>query len=175
MINLDFLFQYFRHPLQMGTFTESSKSLVEAVVEEMKGKTIVELGAGRGPVTKGILSKLGEDGRLVSFEINPKLYEQLAMITDNRFTPVYDSAENFESYIKGADCIISGLPLTSLKGALRERVLTICKKYPLFIQYKYANSTKLLEQYFDNIRLIKVMKNIPPAVVYVCTNDGGGL
>lgn len=173
----DFFFQYFRHPLQMGTFTESSKSLVEAVVEEMKGRHIVELGAGRGPVTRGILKRLDElddCGTLVAVEINSKLYEQLTMINHQRFTPVLDSAENLEMHATNADCIISGLPLTLLgfKNGVREKILSTSAKYPLFIQYCYADVSELLQHYFREVRVEKVPENIPSALVYVCTNKG---
>ena len=170
---LDFFLQYFRHPLQMGTFTESSNSLVEAVVREMKGKKFVELGAGRGGrMTEGILSKLGEDGRLVALEINPKLYEQLAMINDYRFSAFLDSAENFEIYENYPDCIISGLPLLLLgfQKGVREKILSTSAKYPLFIQYSYADVGKLLQQYFRDVEVTEVPENIPPALVYVCSN-----
>lgn len=171
MGKLDFFWEYFRHPRQMGTFTESSGSLIEAVVNEMRGLHIVELGAGRGPVTRGILDRLPGDGTLTAFEINPRLYRHLARINDSRLTTILGNAENFEAYVRDVDCIISGLPLTSLRRGVRSEILTKCKKYPLFIQYKYADSRRLLEQYFSSVTTIREIRNIPPAYVYVCSND----
>jgi len=171
MTKLRFAWEYFWHPRQMGTFMESSKSLVETVVSQMRGSRIVELGAGRGPVSRGILAKLPKDGVLTSFEINPHLYRHLARIEDPRFTPILCGAENFESYERDAECIISGLPFTSLGKRVSREILSRCMDYPLFIQYKYADSKRLLEQYFSSVTRIREMKNIPPAYVYVCSNE----
>jgi len=166
-----FFLEYFRSPLQLGTFTESSPFLVEAICREVKGKDIIELGAGTGPVTRGLLECLDSDSTLTSFEINKRLFRHLAEIKDERFVAIRDSAKNLDQYDLQPDCVVSGLPLTIMKKQDRERVLRYCSKVPLFIQYKYANSTSLLEDYFSRVSTKRVFRNIPPAVIYVCSNN----
>ncbi len=170
-----FLLEFLKHPRQVGTPTRSSLFLVRGIVREIAGDRIVELGPGDGPVTKGILKVLPEYGRLVSIENNRRLYEQLRQIIDPRFTAVYDTAENLEKRLEElemneVDCIVSGLPLTSLDGRVKKKVLEACKRHSLFIQYKYWGSKGLLEKYFSRIRTKLVLRNAPPAVIYVCRN-----
>jgi phospholipid N-methyltransferase len=169
-----FIGEYLKHPRELGTFTQSSQFLVKGILNEISGKYIIELGAGTGPVTKGILRHLPENGKLISFEINPSLYKHLEKITDPRFIPVKDSAENLEYHLEkmnfDADCIVSGLPLTSLKRTTRNKILEACSKHSQFIQYKYWGSKKLLEDYFLNVNLKHVLRNFPPAVIYTCSN-----
>lgn len=166
--SLDFLMQSVKHPRQLGTPFQSSKFLVDAVVRELVGETIVELGAGTGPVTKGILDYLSTQGRLVSFEINPALFRHLKKIHDSRLTLVQDSAERLDEYISQFDCVVSGLPLTSLPNPVCYRILDQARKARRFIQYKYASSTRMLEEYFSKIRVKREWRNFPPAVIYVC-------
>ena len=166
----NFVLEFIKHPKQLGTFTQSSPSLVYSVVSEMNGKNIVELGAGSGPVTRGILNKLGPDGKLTTFEINHNLYQNLLNIKDPRLTVINDSAENLSKYVCEVDCVISGIPLTSIKQEERNKILDSCSKYPLFIQYKYMDSAKDLRKYFSNIYIKREWRNVPPAVIYICDN-----
>jgi len=56
-----------------------------------------------------------------------------------------------------------------LKGT-RDGILSASAKSPLFIQYGYADIEEMLQEHFNEVRVKKVLKNIPPARVYVCTN-----
>lgn len=166
--SLDFKLQWIQHPIQLGTPFQSSKFLVNRVVEELTGKTIVELGAGTGPVTRGILDYLPEDGKLISFEINPALFQYLQNINDRRLAIVRDSAENIGKYVDDFDCVVSGLPLTSLRKDTTKKILERVTGVDRFIQYKYASSRRMLEKYFSHIRVKREWRNFPPAVIYVC-------
>ena len=57
METLRFVREFFKYPLQVGTFTQSSKVLAKKMAEEINGSVrIVEFGAGTGSVTVEILS-----------------------------------------------------------------------------------------------------------------------
>ena len=165
-----FALQYFKHPRQMGTPIQSSSLLVKAVIEEIIGKNIIELGAGKGPITRGILKIIPPDGKLTCLEIEKEFCEELRRYNDSRLRVINESAEELRNYLNGNDCIISGLPLTSLPHNIRSRILESVKDYR-FIQYKYFPSRRLLEDYFSEIKVKRVLLNIPPAVVYVCHNN----
>ena len=170
----DFFDQFFKHSKELGTPFQSSKYLVRAVAREVVGLNVIELGAGHGPITRGILA-YHPNVRLTAFEINHKLLEHLAQIQDPRLTIVRESAENFLDYVNGLDsidCIVSGLPLTSMPKSVVEKILESSRKSQRYIQYKYFPEKRLLENYFDHIKAKIVWRNIPPALVYVCSNNG---
>ncbi len=166
-------FKNFNDMKVLGTPFQSSRYLVDAVSNEVKGNKVVELGAGNGPITKGILAYHPKmqfpELQLTAFEINPKLLKNLAKTKDSRLTIVSESAENFLKYVPEPDCIVSGLPLTSMPRNIVDKVLTSSKK-GLYIQYKYWPEKTLLKDYFNNIKSKVVWRNFPPALVYVCKN-----
>lgn len=167
--SLDFLIQAVLHPKQLGTPFQSSKYLINAIIKELSGKRIVELGAGNGGLTKGILS-YEPLTQLTSFEINDSLLENLVKINDPRLKIINASAENFPDYVDDFDCVVSGLPLSSMKKEIIERILENSRK-ARFIQYKYFPTKMLLEEYFKSVSAKIIFRNIPPAIIYNCSNE----
>lgn len=171
--SMDFFDEFFRNRRQLGTPFQSSKYLVRTVAREVVGFNVVELGAGHGPITRGILAYHPEVN-LTAFEINSRLLEHLAEIQDPRLTIVRESAENFPEYVDdlaSIHCIVSGLPLTSMSRPLVAKILESSRN-SRYIQYKYFPEKKLLETYFDHVSARVVWRNVPPALVYVCHNNG---
>ncbi|MFQ6034560.1 MAG: ribose ABC transporter ATP-binding protein [Sedimentisphaerales bacterium] len=73
MKTLRFAYEFFKYPIQIGTFTQSSKVVAKKMAEEINDSAkVVEFGAGTGSVTAEILKRLPENGRLTCFEINPQ-------------------------------------------------------------------------------------------------------
>ena len=71
MDSLRFARQFLRHPKQLGTVVQSGRTLARKMAEEVGDSVqVVEFGAGTGPVTREILKRLPENGRLTCFEIN---------------------------------------------------------------------------------------------------------
>lgn len=170
----DFFHEFLKHRKELGTPFESSKYLSRAVAKEVTGINIVELGAGPGAITKGILAYHHEIN-LTAFEINSRLLEHLADINDPRLTIVRASAENFPDYFEdldSIDCIVSGLPLTSMPKHTVKKILESSKKSRRYIQYKYFPEKKLLEDYFESVEAKVIWRNVPPALLYVCHNNG---
>ncbi|VVB77840.1 Uncharacterised protein [uncultured archaeon] len=170
--NGDFVKEFVRNRKQLGTPFQSSKYLAKAVAKQVVGYNIVELGAGAGPVTKAILNELKEEAvRLTAFENNPRLLEHLIQIEDSRLTIIGESAENFQDYIQDFDCIVSGLPLTSMPKNVVHSILNASKEAQRYIQYKYFPEGDLLKQYFSSVKSRVVFRNIPPlTIVYICEN-----
>lgn len=166
----DFAREFVQNRRQLGTPFQSSRYLVETVAKSVVGTDVVEFGAGAGPITKGIL-KYHEKIRLTVFENNPRLLEHLAEINDPRLTIIGESAEDFYEYVNGFDCVVSGLPLTSMPKNVVHNILEKSKKAKRFIQYKYFPEGDLLRKYFSDIKTKIVLRNIPPlALVYICNN-----
>lgn len=173
MMNLHFIHQFIRHPGQVGTFTQSSRSLAKKMAEQIDGSAeVIEFGAGTGSVTAEILKRLPEHGRLTCFEINPTFCRDLERINDSRLKVINDDARNCEQYLDGCDCIVSGLPLTLFTKSTKDKILAITSKSKTYIQLQYTPLLmKKMKRYFPEVRLKFVPQNFPPAFIYVCKNS----
>jgi phospholipid N-methyltransferase len=173
MIYLHFVWQFFRHPTQVGTFTQSSKTLARKMAEQIDGSLeVVELGAGTGPVTTEILKRLPQNGRLTCFEINPKFCRDLERINDPRLKVINDDAGNCERYVDNLDCIVSGLPLAWFTESKQQEIFAITRKSKRYIQLQYTPLLgKKMRNYFSQVKLKFVPQNLPPAFIYVCKNS----
>jgi phospholipid N-methyltransferase len=173
MINVHFIRQFLRHPKQVGTFTQSSKSLAKKMAEQIDGSVhVIEFGAGTGSVTTEILKRLPKNGRLTCFEINPKFCKDLEKLNDGRLRVINDDAKNCEQYVDGLDCIVSGLPLTLFTKSKKEMILSITSRSKRYIQLQYTPLLgKKMKRYFPEVKLKFVPQNFPPAFIYVCRNS----
>ena len=166
--NKDFAREFVRNSKQLGTPFQSSRYLAKAVAEQVIGYNIIELGAGSGPITRAILNH-HLNIRLTAFENNPRLLEHLLEIDDDRLTVVGHSAEDFYKYVPDFDCIVSGLPLTSMPKHIVHKILEASSQAQRFIQYKYFPEGDLLKEYFSSVKSRVVLRNLPPlTLVYVC-------
>jgi len=173
MKSLRFVYEFLKYPIQVGTFTASSKFLAKKMAEQIDGSAeVVEFGAGTGSVTAEILRRLPENGRLTCFEINPHFCKCLEKINDERLTVINDDAKNCEHYVDGLDCIVSGLPLTLFAKTKKERILAITSKSKRYIQLQYTPFLgKKMKHYFSDVKLKFVPQNFPPAFIYVCSTS----
>ena len=79
-----------------GTLVPSTRYVSEKMTERVdfsRDLNIVELGAGTGVITKNILSKMSENSRLFTFEVNKNFVHDLKSIKDSRLKIVIKSAE----------------------------------------------------------------------------------
>lgn len=169
-----FVQQFIRNPRKMGSITPSSMALCESMAgcaDWMKVERVAELGAGDGVLTKVLLNSMSADTVLDVFEISPPLVSKLRMINDPRVNVHAISAERLnEKY----DAIFSGLPLLSLPVPLRHAILAAVHRSltpgGVFVQFQYTSLTQSeLSRYFTWERQ-RVLKNVPPAWVYRCTD-----
>ncbi len=167
----------------VGTVTFSSRFLVNKMVSPIQknnAQCIVELGAGNGCITKGILGKMGDDSKLYSFEINDKFCDMVRALNDDRLEVINDSAEKIEEYLQQhnehkADYIISAVPLVVLPDDIGARILAAVKKTlkpgGVFVQLSY--NPVMHKKHLTDFDLIKrkfTPLNLPPAFVFVCQN-----
>jgi phospholipid N-methyltransferase len=103
------------------------------------------------------------------FELDRVCYRELRRrIRDPRVRVYHKSAECLEEELDDFDCVVSGLPLTSINEKTARTILKASQKAKRFIQYKYFPSDKLLSDFFGNIR----EERIGIHVIYVCENNG---
>ncbi|NVJ66776.1 MAG: methyltransferase domain-containing protein [Gammaproteobacteria bacterium] len=161
-----------------GTFFPSSRFLANKISSLMPAdtKSVVELGAGNGAVTKSLLSHLSDDASLNCYEINQEFIKLLKdNVADPRLTVLERSALEISNDFAAdsIDVVVSCLPLAlfkdSMKQELMEAIHQALKPGGLFIQYQYSlKDRKFINQFFSHNKLKFVLRNAPPAFIYIC-------
>ena len=180
MKRLEFFKQSMRNLKTVGTITRSSKFVCKEMINHVdfkNSKVLVELGAGDGVITKHILSAMGPNTKLLSFEVNHAFCEVMRKIEDDRLIVVEDSAEKLQYYIDelGAgqpDFIISAIPFVAMPEDLSYKIVRSCEKSlqpnGKYIQIHYSLLLKkMYKSVFGNVDVNFVPLNIPPAFVLV--------
>jgi phospholipid N-methyltransferase len=178
-----FLRSFLASPRRVGSVLPTSRSTVRALLDlapVAQARLVVELGAGTGPYTRGILERLGPQGRLLSFEIDPALAAGLVEdLSDPRLRVVADSAANLEAHLDGRrpEVIVSALPFTSLPATVRREVLAVARtvlahdgvmlvlQYSPFVQRELQGTFGCVERHLSPL-------NVPPAVLFACRRPG---
>ncbi|WP_037378332.1 class I SAM-dependent methyltransferase [Serratia sp. M24T3] len=168
-----YLQKFISSPRTFGTLAPSSPWLCQAMVNQLdwsKTLKIAEFGAADGVLTKRILDKMRADAQLQAFEIQPSFIHQLNRIDDRRLQVLGYSAEHLEGEF---DAIFCCLPLLSIPTRISMKILQraqqrLKEKDGTLILFQYSRlSEKMLSRYFT-WKKIRVVKNFPPALVYVC-------
>lgn len=117
--------------LARSELTPSSDFVVSRVTAaiDRRAKTVIELGAGTGVITQGILDTLSPNAKLLSIELDPN---QVAKIReqnlDRRLVVAQGDARHLTSLTRGTefdapDCIVSSIPLFWFSIHDRNRLL----------------------------------------------------
>jgi phospholipid N-methyltransferase len=178
-----FLYKFMRAPKQIGSVTPSSAFLAKRMLKPVPWSqvtSVAELGAGTGAITKHLNAALHKETKVLLFEKDPYLRDQLS----TRF-PEYvcyaDASKIQPALLKegmdGLDCILSGLPFFNFPQMKREQLMdqisASLKPGGLFIAFQYSiQMKKLLKQHFEIERIHIVPFNVPPALIYVCRKRG---
>lgn len=183
---VQFLEGFLREPLTVGALWPSSAALAEVVVKSCEfepSDTVVELGAGTGAFTQGLLARLGPQGQLLAFDVN----EVSVRLLRERFPScraIHDSAENLNRHLEGrqARCIVSGLAWGNMLPAAQDRIMQAivdglapggqfvafayihARYYPTTLRFR-----RLMFDRFARVETTPVIwRNLPPAYVYRC-------
>ncbi|GIM28335.1 SAM-dependent methyltransferase [Clostridium polyendosporum] len=183
---MKFLIEYFKSPRTVGAIAPSSERLAEKMVDNIdfnNAKCIVEYGPGTGVFTDKLIKRKKQDTLLILLEYNKEFCKQLEDRYDgyDNVVIINDSAENVDKYleqydIKKIDYVVSGLPFASLPKGISNKILkktrTILKRDGLFITFQYTLIKKeFISSYFNEIKLERVVHNMPPAYVLKCQNS----
>jgi phospholipid N-methyltransferase len=168
-----FIREFFKHPKEVGTFTQSSKTLAQRIAQEIDGSTtIVEFGPGTGVVTAEILKRLPLNGQLICVEINPSFCEHLSRLNDPRLKVVNDDARNCDRHVDCPQCVVSGVPLMLFSKADKKKFLHKVSRADRFIQLQYTPLlSRKLSSYFPQVEVKFVTQNFPPAFICVCSKS----
>lgn len=161
-----------------GTIFPSSRYLSKKICSLIpnNAQTVIELGAGNGAVTKHLLNHIAPTANLSSYEINEEFITHLKQtFQDDRFTILEHSALEMPNDFKAGsvDVIASCLPLALFDEQMKRDLLKVIKESlkvgGLFIQYQYSlKDKKLIAEYFPRTEVKFVLRNAPPAFIYLC-------
>jgi phospholipid N-methyltransferase len=177
---LAFIRQFLRNPRELGSIMPSSRFLTRAIVEEIDfaSRRVVELGPGTGVFTRELLARLPADGALLALDTNADFVQLLRReLSDPRLRVVRASAEAVREQVaaqgwEGADVVISGIPYSLLPRATTDAIVRASHRVlapgGLFVAYQYSPYLRpFLRATFGSCRLKLVLRNLPPAVVFV--------
>ncbi|OGL67232.1 hypothetical protein A2856_04230 [Candidatus Uhrbacteria bacterium RIFCSPHIGHO2_01_FULL_63_20] len=125
-----FLKSLIRHPRTLGTLSPASPFTAHRVGDAIPegAKSILELGAGNGAITRELLSRLPSDGRLLAVELRPELAEELSAIGDTRLAVVRGDAREVRNMaaqhgFAAFDAAVSSLPFALFEESERDAIL----------------------------------------------------
>ena len=175
---INFLIQGVKNIKEVGALTRSGAPLCRKMIRTVpddKDVIIVELGAGDGVITHHLLKKLTPGSKVISVELNPKLWNTLKTIDDPRLIAINDDMDNLvnileELGIKEINQMICAIPFALLpKAQVKEFLLkhkSLIKPGGKFIQLHYApNLFSFYKEIFGSGKLHFVLSNVPPAFV----------
>ena len=170
---LVFFKRFLASPIAVGAILPTSLTTARVMASPApKDGTVLELGAGTGSITQGILEHLTDASKLTSVEIDAALADEFRKNFPAANLVVGD-AEDVLRNGSGWDAIISGVPFTVMEPAKRARMFDLVKRKlnpgGVFVAIQYSLSSKAeLERQFGNVNVKFSPLNIPPAAVYVC-------
>ncbi len=176
--------KFFQHGTTIASFAPSSRFLARKILKGIdyeSARCIVELGAGTGPITKELVSRVRPHTRLVIVERDPDFCKRLR--TRFAYAPNAEIIEGDAAHIdqlladRGithVDHIVSGLPLPSFPAEVRDAIIASSARalgeHGTFRQLTYMPLVywQFYRGYFEDVQFQLVPLNIPPAGVYVC-------
>lgn len=184
---LGFLLQFLRNPRELGSITPSSRFLTGALLGQLeldRTDRLVELGPGTGVFTREALRLLDQDARLLALDTNAEFVELLRNdLKDPRLAVVRASAEQVAEQVATqgwghVDAVISGIPYSLLPRHVTAGIVQsswqALRPGGLFVAYQYSPYLRpFLRAAFGNCRLKLVLRNVPPAVVFVSRKHVG--
>ena len=180
--NLMFVRSFLRSPKMIGSAVPSSRFLISKLFrhfEWTKAEVVVEFGPGVGTITRQMLQQLPADAKLIAMETNRDLAAHLEKnIDDSRLHTRLTSAKNVGKALKslrekGADYIISGIPLSTMPKQERMAIIRntwkALKPGGVFLVYQFSGlSQDWLEEVFGPVHQQIELRNIPPAWIFRC-------
>jgi phospholipid N-methyltransferase len=181
--HLFFARSFLKHPFMLGSVVPSSPSLVRRLTQQIDWDTsrvLVEYGPGVGTVTTALLQRLHPEGVLVAIDYNQGLADYLRQtVPDPRLRVVHGSAAEVERILAEmrlgrADCVVSGIPHSTLTAELRAQILQSTRRVlrpgGSFIVYQFTAAVlPQLEEVFGEVRQERELMNILPARIFSCS------
>ena len=176
---VEFFLKFLTQPGKIGSITPSSTRLTKRMMANLpweQMRLIVELGAGTGVFTSYIANRVHNDCSVLVFEQNKEMREALQARYPAFFYASQAqtlSRQRQELCLPKADCVVSGLPFATFPGVLRARIIR--QVYDnlandgMFVAFQYSPLISgLLKRCFSRVETGFVLRNMPPAFVYLC-------
>lgn len=129
-----FLFQFFKHPNDIGALAPSSKALAESMTRFVRSDALaprryLEVGAGTGAFTKTIAGKLGDQDQLDIVEINSRFCSRLEeKYADNPNIRIYQTSVLDWKPESQYDVIVSSLPFNAFPSDFVKQIFDHYRK-----------------------------------------------
>lgn len=168
---------------RVGSFFPSQPALIKKIIKLVKPvdeMVVVELGAGKGPITKELLKKMPTKSVLLVFEVKKEFADYIRRnIKDKRVRVICDDARNAGKYLKemklgAADYVVSAIPMGTSNARENLQLLLVIKKMlkagGVYIQFQYLlSSWREVKKIFGKSKIVSfVVNNVPPAFIYRC-------
>ena len=175
---------HFKKFLQQGrgiaSIAPSSRKLAIAACRGIlphRPQTIVELGAGLGPITAHAAQRMHPDSRLIAVERDPDFAAYARHVVPRAEVIVGDAGDIAallaERQVTQVDLVINGLPTPSLPEAVKRRIFEWLANLPdpVLMSQLTVMPWVYLPMYrhlFDRVHFDLVLANVPPGGVYHC-------
>ena len=182
-----FFWQWLKNPLRTAAVAASSAELAAAMVAELPddARRVIELGGGTGAITVALLDAGIRAGDLLVLELNEELHAHLhlrfpkvaVVLGDARSLPVLARACGYLD-AGPADAVVSGLGLLNMPHGLQRDILLAAfeclRPGGVFVQFTYGPLAPVADAVAAElgVRVRRgdfVLRNMPPATVYVYT------
>lgn len=177
--------EFVRHPSMVGSAFPASSRMVRRLLNPINWRAVdvlVEFGPGTGRFTAAALAKLKRSATLIAIETGEQFVEHLktAFRDDDRVQVVHGSAQDVLEILASqrlgyADCIISGLPFSTLPEAdakgIVEAAARALEPTGILAAYQMRKTIEpLLRSRFANVTRDFEWWNIPPCHLYWAEN-----
>jgi phosphatidylethanolamine/phosphatidyl-N-methylethanolamine N-methyltransferase len=174
-----FFRQWLRSPKSMGSILPSSMALARAVANAAAwepGQTVVELGAGTGAISQGLLERGIPSEALMMIELDESLFDYLR----NHFPGVrvvHGDATRLSEIVAEQDVgqvstVVSGLPMVNMPYDFQNAIITegfkAMKPGGFMLQYSYSPIRPIPAKKLGvKAKMVRfVLRNVPPAAVW---------
>nr|WP_245405904.1 methyltransferase domain-containing protein [Sphingobium sp. Sx8-8] len=169
-----------RSPLAVGSAFPASRFLVDSMLAPVDWNRIgcvVEYGPGTGIFTRALLERLPGNARILAIDTSAAFIDHLREeMDDRRLIAVRGSADHVQRImadhgVEQADCIISGLPFSTLPPDRAARLMDVSHRSlspdGLFLAYQMRRAiAPLLHRHFATVETGFEWRNVPPCHLY---------
>lgn len=174
-----FFRQWLRSPKSMGAVIPSSRVLARAVTEAVRwrpGQHVIELGAGTGAISQGLIDSGLPPEALMMIELDRPLFEYLrgrfpaVRVVNGDATRLIDIVG--QQGITDVGTVISGLPMVTMpltfQRAIIHQSLELLGADGCLLQYSYSPVSPIPARKLGvEAKLVKVVvRNLPPATLW---------
>lgn len=184
-----FFRQWLKNPLRVAAVAPSSAELAAAMIAELPDAAarVIELGGGTGAITRALLDAGIRDSDLLVLELNEELHAHLqlrfpqvpVLLGDARMLPTLAREQGYLA-AGPVDAIVSGLGLLTMPHPLQRDILAAAfqclRPDGVFVQFTYGPAAPVADTVARQLSLRVrrgefVLRNVPPATVYVYTRE----